>query len=133
MVRGRIAHWTALTAASGSSLLLALYAGAPAALAGELKVMSTVALSATLDDLKLKFESASGHKVTIVYSVIADLKKRIQDGEKADVMLLSRAALDDLQTQGKVASGSIGTSPVPRWRSRRASGRPSPTSARVTL
>jgi molybdate transport system substrate-binding protein len=107
MVRRGIAHWTVLMAAIGCSLLLALYAGAPVALAGELKVMSTVALSATLDDLKPKFESASGHKVTIVYSVIADLKKRIQDGEKADVMLLSRAALDDLQTQGKVASGSI--------------------------
>ena len=86
--------------AIGCSLLLALCASAPAARAAELKVMSTVALSATLDDLKPKFESATGHTVTIVYSVIADLKKRIQDGETADVMLLSRAALDDLQAQG---------------------------------
>jgi ABC-type molybdate transport system substrate-binding protein len=39
--------------------------------------------------------------------VIADLRKRIQEGETADVMILSRAALDDLQGQGKVVSGSI--------------------------
>jgi molybdate transport system substrate-binding protein len=39
--------------------------------------------------------------------VIADLRKRIQEGETADVMILSRAALDELQGQGKVASGSI--------------------------
>lgn len=84
-----------------------LLAGVPAAWAGEIKVMSTVALTATLDELKPKFESATGHKLTFVYSVIADLKKRIQDGETADVMLLSRAALDDLATQGTVASGSI--------------------------
>jgi len=107
MVRRQVPQCTAMTAAIGCSLLLALCAGAPAAFASELKVMSTVALTATLDDLKPKFESATGHKVTIVYSVIADLKKRIQDGETADVMLLSRAALDDLQTLGKVASGSI--------------------------
>lgn len=103
----QVAHCTAMTAAIGCSFLLTLWAGAPAALAAELKVMSTVALSATLDDLKPKFEGATGHKLTIVYSVIADLKKRIQDGETADVMLLSRAALEDLQTHGKVAAGSV--------------------------
>lgn len=94
-------------AAIGCSFLLSLWAAPPPALAAELKVMSTVALSATLDDLKPQFETATGNKLSIVYSVIADLKKRIQDGETADVMLLSRAAVDDLQTQGKVASGSI--------------------------
>jgi molybdate transport system substrate-binding protein len=107
MIGRHLAHRAALTAAVGCSFLLALSAAAPAALAAELKVMSTVALTATLDDLKPKFESATGHKLTIVYSVIADLKKRIQEGETTDVMFLSRAALDDLQTQGKVASGSI--------------------------
>src|SRR2546430_16541749 len=69
--------------------------------------MSTVALSATLDELKPGFETATGHKVTIVYGLIAELRKRIQDGETADAMIPSRAALDDLQSQGKVASGSI--------------------------
>jgi molybdate transport system substrate-binding protein len=107
MLGRRFAHWMATCAAMGSLFSLPLLVGAPAAVAAELKVMSTVALSATLDDLKPKFESATGHKLTIVYSVIADLKKRIENGEAADVMLLSRPALDDLQTQGKVASGSI--------------------------
>jgi molybdate transport system substrate-binding protein len=96
-----------VTAAIVASLLIGLWAGTPAAWAGEIKVMSTVALTATLDELKPRFESTTGHKLTIVYSVIADLKKRIQDGETADVMLLSRSALEDLATQGKVASGSI--------------------------
>jgi molybdate transport system substrate-binding protein len=91
----------------GGSLLLALGAGARSVLAAELTLMSTVALGATLDEVTPKFESTTGHKVTIVYGVIAELKKRIQDGETADVMLLSRAALDDLQSQGKVAAGSI--------------------------
>jgi len=96
-----------VAAAIGLAILQAGLTTAPAVSAHEIKVMSTVALSATLDELKPKFEAATDHKVTIVYSVIADLRKRIQEGETADVMILSRAALDDLQGQGKVASGSI--------------------------
>src|SRR5262249_3649891 len=94
-------------AAIGLAILLPGLTAASAVRAAEIKVMSTVALSATLDELKPKFEAATDHKITLVYSVIADLRKRIQEGETADVMILSRTALDDLQGQGKVASGSI--------------------------
>jgi molybdate transport system substrate-binding protein len=96
-----------VAAAIGLTILLSSLTAASAVGAAEIKVMSTVALSATLDELKPKFETATDHKVTIVYSVIADLRKRIQEGETADVMILSRAALDELQGQGKVASGSV--------------------------
>ena len=96
-----------LAAAIGIASLLLELTGAPAVGAAEIKVMSTVAMSATLDELKPTFETATANTVTIVYSVIADLRRRIQEGETADVMILSRAALDELQGQGKVASGSI--------------------------
>jgi molybdate transport system substrate-binding protein len=88
-------------------LVLALAVSVPTAHAVEITVMSTVALAPTLDEVKAKYESTSGNTLTIVYSVIADLKKRIEAGETADVMILSRPALDDLQSQSKVASGSI--------------------------
>ena len=96
-----------VAAAIGIAFLLPSLTGGSAASAAEIKVMSTVAMSATLDELKPTFEAGTGNKVTIVYSLIADLRKRIQEGETADVMILSRAALDELQGQGKVASGSI--------------------------
>lgn len=96
-----------ITVAIGLAILLPSLTAASTVHAAEIKVMSTVAMSATLDALKPAFETATGHKVTLVYSVIADLRKRIQDGETADVMILSRGALDELQGQGKVASGSI--------------------------
>jgi molybdate transport system substrate-binding protein len=104
-----------VAAAIGLAILLPGLTAAPAVSAGEIKVMSTVAMSATLDELKPKFEAATDNKVTIVYSVIADLRKRIQEGETADVMILSRAALDELQGQGKVASGSIINTSRGRW------------------
>ena len=107
MMRGLFSRRAALAAAVEYSLLLALGAAAPAAYAAEVKVMSTVALTPTLGDLTPKYESSSGNKLTIIYSTIADLKKRIDAGETADLMILSRPVLDELQTQGKVAQGSI--------------------------
>jgi molybdate transport system substrate-binding protein len=92
---------------AGAVACLLVLAPAPTAHALEIKVMSTVALAPTLDEVKAKYERTSGNALTIVYSVIADLKKRIEAGETADVMILSRPALDDLQSQSKVASGSI--------------------------
>ena len=98
---------SARVAASAVAVVLVVFAAVAVAPAADLKVMSTVALNAAFDDLKPKFERATGHSITLIYSVIADLKKRIQDGETADLMFLSRGALEDLETQGKVAAGSI--------------------------
>lgn len=107
VMRGLFSRRVALAATVGCSLLSVLGAAAPAASATELKVMSTVALTPTLGELAPKYESSSGNKLTIVYSTIADLKKRIDAGETADLMILSRPALDDLLAQGKVVQGSI--------------------------
>jgi molybdate transport system substrate-binding protein len=107
MAGGFLSRRAALAAAVGCSFLLALGPATPAARAVELKVMSTVALTPTLEELTPKYESSSGNKLTIVYSTIAELRKRIEAGETADVMILSRPALEDLQTKGQVAQGSI--------------------------
>src|ERR1700682_1441315 len=108
MIGTRFTRYVATVAAAiGLAFLLPCLTAVPAASAAEIKVMSTVAMEATLDELKPRFEIATGNKVTIVYSVIADLRKRIQEGETADVIILSRAALDELQGQGKIASDSV--------------------------
>ena len=108
MAAGFFSRRAFVAAAVGCSFLLAPGAAtAPAAHAAELKVTSTVALTPTLDELTPKYEKSSGNKLVIVYSTIAELKKRIEAGETADVMVLSRPALNDLQTQGKVSEGSI--------------------------
>jgi molybdate transport system substrate-binding protein len=69
----------------------------------EIKVLASVALTSALDE----FERATGNKLTLGYSLIADLKKRILAGEAADLIILSRPAMDDLQKADKIASGSI--------------------------
>ena len=75
--------------------------------AAEVKVLTSVALTSALDELAPQFERATGNKLTIGYSLIADIRKRILEGETADVIILSRPVMDDLQKQDKFAAGNI--------------------------
>src|SRR5215510_8690097 len=75
--------------------------------AAEIKVLTSVALTAALNELAPKFEQATGDKLNIGYSLIADIRKRILEGETADVIILSRPVMDELQKQDKFAPGSI--------------------------
>ena len=73
----------------------------------ELKVLTSVALTSALNELAPQFERATGNKLTIDYGLIVDIRKRVLEGESADVIILSRAAMDELQKQDKLASGPI--------------------------
>ena len=75
--------------------------------AAEVKVLTSVALTSALDELARQFERDTGDKLTIGYSLIADIRKRILEGESADVIILSRPVMDELQKQDKFAAGSI--------------------------
>jgi molybdate transport system substrate-binding protein len=75
--------------------------------AAEIKVLTSVALTSALNELAPKYEQASDNKLNIGYSLIADIRKRMLDGETADVVILSRPVMDELDKQGKFATGSI--------------------------
>ena len=75
--------------------------------AAEIKVLASVALTAALNELAPQYERTTGNKLSLGYSLVADIRKRVLDGETADVIILSRPVMDDLQKQGKLASGSI--------------------------
>ena len=81
-------------------------AGADAA---EVKVLTSVALTSALDELAPQFERATGNKLAIGYGLIAEIRKRILDGESADVIILSRPVMDELQKQDKLAADPIAT------------------------
>jgi molybdate transport system substrate-binding protein len=75
--------------------------------AADVKVMSSVALTAVLDDLARTFEKKTGHKLVIEYGLAADLKKRVLDGERADLIILTRSMMEDLVKQNKLAADSL--------------------------
>ena len=70
-------------------------------------MLTSVALTSALDELAPQFERATGNKLTIGYGLISDIRKRILEGESADVIILSRPVMDELQKQDKFAVGPI--------------------------
>lgn len=75
--------------------------------AAEVRVLTSVALTSAMREIAPNFEQATGNKLNIDYSLIADIRKRILGGETADVIILSRPVMDELDKQGKFARGSI--------------------------
>jgi molybdate transport system substrate-binding protein len=72
----------------------------------ELKVYSTIGVRSAAEDLFAQFEATSGHQLTVTWGTAPMLVKRIEGGESADVLILSRAGLEALSQQGKVLPGS---------------------------
>jgi len=75
--------------------------------AADIKVLPLVALPAALVDLAPDYEQRTGNKLSFGYGLSAELKKRVSDGEAADLIILTRPMMEDLQHQGKVATGSL--------------------------
>jgi molybdate transport system substrate-binding protein len=81
--------------------------GARVGSAADIKVLTSVALTSALNELAPKFEQATGNKLNIGYSLAADVTKRMLGGETADVIILPRPMMDELDKQQKFASGSM--------------------------
>jgi molybdate transport system substrate-binding protein len=82
---------------------------AQTASAAEIKVYSTIGVQAALEELAPKFEKASGHKLTITWGTAAILVKKVQAGETADLMVLTRQSLDALTKEGKASADTDAT------------------------
>jgi molybdate transport system substrate-binding protein len=75
--------------------------------AADIKVLTSVALTSALNELVPSFEKTTGNKVTVDYGLAADMKKRILAGERADVIILTRAMIRDLARLKKIPADSI--------------------------
>ncbi|HWX85515.1 MAG TPA: substrate-binding domain-containing protein [Xanthobacteraceae bacterium] len=71
----------------------------------ELTVFSTIGVRSAAEPLFAQFDKAS-HKLAVIWGTAPMLVKRIEDGDSADVVVLSRAGIDALQKLGKLAAGS---------------------------
>ena len=86
------------------ALLGGLYAG-PAG-AAELKVLSTEAMRATLEELAPAFQAASGHKLVIAYAADADVEKKVASDETIDVAILTKPGADKLVKNARIVGGT---------------------------
>jgi len=79
-----------------------------AAEAAELQVLSVGGMQAVMEDLGPKFERATGHKLTITFGGTAGaVVKRVQEGETADVVVVSQQGIDSFVKDGKAAAGNV--------------------------
>jgi molybdate transport system substrate-binding protein len=73
---------------------------------GELTVFSSIGVRSAAEQLFRKFEQERSCRLIVTWGTAPMLVKRIEGGEKADVLILSRAGIDALNKQGKIARGS---------------------------
>ena len=72
----------------------------------ELVVFSTIGVRSAAEQLFAQFDKASGHTLAVTWGTAPMLVKRIENGDTADVVILSRAGIDALNKLGKIAPGT---------------------------
>ena len=72
----------------------------------ELSVFSSIGVRSAAEELFRKFEQQNGSRLVVTWGTAPMLVARIEAGERADVLILSRAGIDTLHKQGKILSGT---------------------------
>jgi molybdate transport system substrate-binding protein len=102
-VTGRmlIAKTTAIACAAIISFSISM------ARAADLKILCASGMREVVSDLGPRIERTTGHRVTVNFGEAGDLRKRLQGGEIADVVVLPRVVIDQVLSDGNVVDGTI--------------------------
>ena len=92
---------TKIVAALGS----AAFAAATGVLAADITVLSGGAVEPGLHAAVAQFEKATGHHVKITFNTAPQIQKRIEAGEKFDVLVAPPAAIEGFVKSGAAESG----------------------------
>lgn len=69
----------------------------------ELSMLSALAVRGAYLELIPQFEHANGQKVAVTWAGTVDIMKRMEAGERYDLVIASKGAIDDLIKLGKIA------------------------------
>ena len=75
--------------------------------AAEVKVLAALAVQDALGPLALRFWRERGHTILIDYSTIGAIRKRLAGGERADVVVVTSEAADEMDRAGELVAGTI--------------------------
>jgi molybdate transport system substrate-binding protein len=73
--------------------------------AAEVKILAALAVQDALDPIGASFSRDSGHTARIAYSTVGAIRKRLAAGERADVVVLTSDAVEEMSRSGEL-SGS---------------------------
>ena len=74
--------------------------------AAEVKVLCANGMRAVMSELHPQLERTTGQRVMMTFGEAGELRKRIQDGERHDVIVLPRVVLDQILAQGDIVPGT---------------------------
>jgi molybdate transport system substrate-binding protein len=74
--------------------------------AAEIRVLSAVGMRQVMSDLGPKFERATGHGLAIDFYATGLIAKQVASGEKVDVVMINRSAIETLGRNGGVIASS---------------------------
>lgn len=92
--------------AVGAAMLLAVPLAAGPARAADLTVMSGGAVKAGLSDVLPGYEKSAGKAIAVEYVPMGPLLKRLGEGAKPDVVVLTAEALAEAEKKGWIAAGT---------------------------
>jgi molybdate transport system substrate-binding protein len=72
----------------------------------EIKVLSTTAMKMVFEELSRGFERDTGNRLNVSLGPSLPLEKRVDEGEVADVAILTAPGAKDLMARGKIVAGS---------------------------
>jgi molybdate transport system substrate-binding protein len=72
----------------------------------QVKVLATTAMKTVFEELAPQFERATGNRVVVELGPSLRLEKELADGKAADVAIVSRNGIKDLEARGRIAAGS---------------------------
>ena len=75
-------------------------------MANMVRVLSTLALKGAVISLAARFEAEGGARIDADFAPTLALLERLRSGEGADVVILTKEALDDLAARGTVVAAS---------------------------
>jgi molybdate transport system substrate-binding protein len=97
---------------TGRRIALSILTAIPLALATaqsgatELKVLGAGPVEHTFKELAPAFARATGHKVEGTFDTVGVIERKLKAGEKADILILTTAAMDEMAKAGSLIPGS---------------------------
>jgi molybdate transport system substrate-binding protein len=76
-------------------------------MAAAIKVLSAGAVQSMVTALGAEFERETGNKLNLIFNTAGALRERIQNGEQADLVILSQSAIASLIKPGMFVAGSV--------------------------
>jgi molybdate transport system substrate-binding protein len=72
----------------------------------KMKVYCTIGMQAAVEAMLPQLEAASGCTLAFTWATAPMLTRRLQSGEKTDVMILNRAGIETMVKEGRIAAGT---------------------------